>query len=808
MFKKLIYILIFLINWTTENSFAQGDAVISGRIFDKESGDPLPFVTVTLSENGDSLSLTGALSDKEGRFLISGVENGSFSLRFSFIGYQTITFSVIVGELNRNYDLGRVDMFTETKELSEVVIQAKQEIISAEPDKKTFSLKDNFALGSGSVLDALKGIPGVNVDQEGKVLLRGSDKVAILIDGKQSSLTGFGNQKGLGNIPVSNIESIEIINNPSAKYDASGMAGIINIQYKKEKESGMNGTAGFTFGLGQITKRKEDLPTELGSYSMNQKFIPSLNLNYRTPRMNAFLESEIFFRKHLPNNEFTTRYYDDGTITESQVPENRTQTQYILKGGVDWYLDTYNTLSFSAILDYEHHIDTAQVPYIYRNSMERYRFWSWYESEVTGFMNYRTDYKHAFEEPGHELNASVQYTRGWEDEAYYLNDSSIIRQSFDTTHIIATEHTIPVIIDYVKPLPSGRIESGIKLQFRWIPITYTIGQGDESVIYPGLGDWSKWGENIYNGYLNYVHEKKKYDIEAGVRVEYVNVYYNLDPDNIYYDQNDSYHYFRIYPNLRFTYKINDKNRVTAFYNRRVDRPGEAELRVFPKYDDPELLKVGNPYLRPQFSQTFELGYKNIWDSGSFLIAGFYRMIDDPFTRIYSIDSTNTTYNIINKIYQNVGSATNAGMELILTQNIGSFWRISSSFNWYRNKINAYHGILLFPYERPFSISATDDSTWDVKLTNLIEITPKTELQLTVIYYAPKNIPQGRQLSRSSVDLGFKRQLFEDKAELIFSFNDIFNRLGIRQQIRGDGFKAIYENYYETQTVSLGFRYKF
>ena len=808
MFKKLIYILIFLINWTTENSFAQGDAVISGRIFDKESGDPLPFVTVTLNENGDSLSLTGALSDKEGRFLISGVENGSFSLRFSFIGYQTITFSVIVGELNRNYDLGRVDMFTETKELSEVVIQAKQEIISAEPDKKTFSLKDNFALGSGSVLDALKGIPGVNVDQEGKVLLRGSDKVAILIDGKQSSLTGFGNQKGLGNIPVSNIESIEIINNPSAKYDASGMAGIINIQYKKEKESGMNGTAGFTFGLGQITKRKEDLPTELGSYSMNQKFIPSLNLNYRTPRMNAFLESEIFFRKHLPNNEFTTRYYDDGTITESQVPENRTQTQYILKGGVDWYLDTYNTLSFSAILDYEHHIDTAQVPYIYRNSMERYRFWSWSESEVTGFMNYRTDYKHAFEEPGHELNGSVQYTRGWEDEAYYLNDSSIIRQSFDTTHIIATEHTIPVIIDYVKPLPSGRIESGIKLQFRWIPITYTIGQGDESVIYPGLGDWSKWGENIYNGYLNYVHEKKKYDIEAGVRVEYVNVYYKLDPDNIYYDQNDSYEYFRIYPNLRFTYKINDKNRVTAFYNRRVDRPGEAELRVFPKYDDPELLKVGNPYLRPQFSQTFELGYKNIWDSGSFLIAGFYRMIDDPFTRIYSIDSTNTTYNIINKIYQNVGSATNAGMELILTQNIGSFWRISSSFNWYRNKINAYHGILLFPYERPFSISATDDSTWDVKLTNLIEITPKTELQLTVIYYAPKNIPQGRQLSRSSVDLGFKRQLFEDKAELIFSFNDIFNRLGIRQQIRGDGFKAIYENYYETQTVSLGFRYKF
>lgn len=805
---RLLLLTIFITTWFPQECYSQEDAVISGKITDPETGEPLPFVTVTLTVNSDSIALTGALSDKEGRFLISGVGNGSYLLHFSFLGYQNLTIPVIVGELNKIYDLGRVEMITDIKELNEVIIQAKNEIISADPDQKTFNLKDYFTLGGGSVLDALKGMPGVTIDQDGKVLLRGSDKVAILIDGKQSSLTGFGNQKGLGNIPVSNIESIEIINNPSAKYDASGMAGIINIQYKKEKESGINGNAGITYGLGQISKRKADLPTELGSYSMNHKFIPSLNLNYRTPNLNAFLESEIYFRKHLPNNEFTTRYYDNGDITISQVPENRKQTQYIIKGGIDWYLDTHNTFTFSAILDYEHHIDTAQVPFINENSMTRYRFWAWSESEVTGFMNYRIDFKHAFDEPGHELNGSFQYTRGWEDEAYYLKDSSSIRQSFDTTHIIATEHTIPILIDYVKPLRSGRIEAGIKLQFRWIPITYTIGQGDQSVIYPGLGDWSEWGENIYNGYLNYVHEKKKFDLEAGVRVEYVNVYYNLDPDNIYYDQNDSYDYFRVYPNLRFTYKINEINRLSAFYNRRVDRPGEPELRVFPKYDDPELLKVGNPYLRPQFSQIFELGYKNIWNSGSLMVAGYYRLIDDPFIRIYSIDSTSLNYDIINKIYQNVGSATNAGVELILTQNIGNYWRISSSFNWYRNTIHDHKGILLFPYERPFTISRTEDTTWDIKITNLIDLTPKTEFQLTFIYYAPKNIPQGRELSRSSLDMGFKQLLFNDRAELIVSLNDILNRFGIRQNIQGDGFKANYQNFYETQIFSAGFRYKF
>ena len=172
-------------------------------------------------------------------------------------------------------------------------------------------------------------------------------------------------------------ESIEIINNPSAKYDAAGMAGIINIVYKKERISGFNGDVGLTLGLGQLTKRKEDLPTSLGSYSLNPKIIPSLNFNYKTPKINAFLQSEVLIQKKLPNNEFTTRHYDDGTTIYSQIPENRKQIQYIVKAGLDWNVDEQNIFTFSSILDYEHHIDTAQIPFINATDMERYRFWAW-----------------------------------------------------------------------------------------------------------------------------------------------------------------------------------------------------------------------------------------------------------------------------------------------------------------------------------------------------------------------------------------------------------------------------------------------
>ena len=510
----------------------------------------------------------------------------------------------------------------------------------------------------------------------------------------------------------------------------------------------------------------------------------------------------------MPNNEFTTRTYEDGARTASQVPENRKQTQYILNGGIDWQIDPNNLLTLSSVYDYESHVDTAQVPYIDLNTRERYRYWHWREAEVTGYLNYNLNYEHKFKETGHKLNTSLQYTRGWEDEEYFLSDSSSIRQNFDTTHLDAREYTTLFMTDYVKPLRSGRLEAGAKLQFRRIPVVYIIGQGAQSIIYPGLGDESEWGENIYAGYLNYVLEKPNYDIEAGLRLEQTDVFYDLAPENIYYQQNDAYDYFKLYPNVRFTYKINDRNNLSAFYNRRVDRPGEPELRVFPKYDDPELLKVGNPYLRPQFTQTFELAYRHIWQTGSAFFSVYHRLIDDPFQRIYNIDNTNPDYSIINKIYQNVGSATNTGLEFLFSQNIRNFWELNGSFNWYENVVEAFTGNMRFPFERPFTIDQTEENTWSFKLNNQLKLPGQVQIQLTGVYYAPRNIPQGRQLSRHSVDLGIKKEILEQKGEIVFSFTDIFNGFGIRQELQGDGFTVLYENYYETQIARLGFKYKF
>ena len=362
-------------------------------------------------------------------------------------------------------------------------------------------------------------------------------------------------------------------------------------------------------------------------------------------------------------------------------------------------------------------------------------------------------------------------------------------------------------IDYVKPLRSGRVELGSKVQLRKIPISYKINPGANSILDTKLGEWSEYNEDVYAVYANLVHEGKVIDIEGGLRLEHTTVSYDIDPANIYYTKNDAYNYLELFPNIRFTFKLNEKNRISAFYNRRIDRPGEFELRPFPKYDDPEILKTGNPYLRPQFTQTLDIAYKIRWEVGSMYFSGFYRLIDDIFERVYTNDNTATT-TIINTIPQNLGKGTNLGFELALEQNITDKWDINGSFNWYANTINAFSGTSIYPYPQPFSFDESKSNTWSCKLNSNLKLPYQTDFQLSAVYYAPNIIPQGKIKERYSVDFGLKKQALKGKAEISLSATDLLNTFAVRKSIIGDGFNLTASNYYETQVVTLGMKYKF
>lgn len=793
---------------------AQAQTVVSGQTVDADTRSALSASSVLVLDATGETTVAAATSSADGTIIVSGLSPATYTFVFSAAGYDPVERRVIVSEINNVYNLGQISLAAvdDAARLNTVtVVGQANRAVSIQPGVNSYSIDNNALAQSGSTLDAMKSLPGVTLDQEGRVLLRGSDRVIILVGGKQSGLTGIGDQSGLESIPAANIARIEIINNPSAKYGAAGGAGVINLIMKDGAQDGWTGDIGLKLGIGALQKARDDLPTDLGSYSNTPKLLPSFSLSHGGEKTDVLLQGEVLFQEKLPNNEFTTRFYDDGRVIVSQVPENREQTHMIFKAGLDHRFSDADTLSLSGVFDFETHKDKAEVPFIDQATGLRNRFWYWIEHEDTGHASISADYTHAFDQAGHEISARIEYIRGWEDEEYFLNEESAVRPGgfgTDSFHLVAEENTVPVSVDYVRPLSNGRVELGSKVQFRWIPITYDTVPGAGSIIYPGLGDESEWRENIYSAYGTLVRETASTVIEAGLRAEQTDVEYNIDPVNIYYPSSDAYDYFELFPNVRLTWKLGESTDISAFFNRRVDRPGEPELRLFPKYDDPELLKVGNPYLRPQFTDAYEVSVKHAWADTTVSGALYYREIEDAFQRIYAIDPTNTVYDIVNKIYQNTGNATNTGIELIATHKQSDWMTLNGSLNIYEIDQDAATVSLLFPVPRQFQLPASSDTTWDAKLTGEFYLPADVKFQLTGVYYAERAIPQGTELARSSVDFGLTKSLRDDTIELSLTGTDIFNEFGLEQELVGAGFAALYQNYYETQVFTAGVKYKF
>ncbi|MDP4814690.1 MAG: TonB-dependent receptor, partial [Saprospiraceae bacterium] len=282
--------IVFFISFSTYHSFGQNKGItLSGLIKDQADLSVLSYVNIVLKTEKDSAFVTGTVSNEEGRFTLSNIKPSNYFLEISYIGYVTKKQSIYVGSLSEFLDVATIELNEDIKTLDEVVISAKQDEVGSKMDKKTFKVEDNISQSGGSVLQTMQNLPGVTV-QDGKVQLRGNDKVTVLIDGKQTALTGFGSQSGLDNLPASGIEQIEIINNPSSKYDANGNAGIINIIMKENKQEGFNGKVGFTTGLGSLWVRQENLPTIRPQYQFTPKINPSLALNYRKKKINAFFQ--------------------------------------------------------------------------------------------------------------------------------------------------------------------------------------------------------------------------------------------------------------------------------------------------------------------------------------------------------------------------------------------------------------------------------------------------------------------------------------------------------------------------------------
>ena len=785
-------------------AFAQESTVtISGTVKSKKNRITMPYVNVVVKNLKDTTFVAGTVTADDGSFSITNIKPGSYLLESTFIGYKTKQQSLFIGILSKFLDIPVIELEEDALLLSSITITGKGSGISNALDKKTYSLADNVNQAGGSVLQSIQNLPGVTV-QEGKVQLRGSDKITVLIDGKQTALTGFGSQTGLDNIPASAIDKIEIINNPSSKYDANGNAGIINIIMKKNKLEGFNGKIGLTSGLGSLWERKKNLPTIRPQYTSTPKINPSVSVNYRKEKVNIFLQADNLYTQTLNKNEYVTRTYNDGTIIKSQLKRNRNTNFLTTKAGVDWSIDEQNTLTLSGLYGNEKIIDRGDQPFFNSSITNRLRLWQFLEDEFKTTAMATAVYQHKFKDAGHLINIGFNYTFHREDEKYFYDNFLPSSTGTDAFKLLSDEQVYDFNIDYVKPLKYGRVETGFKLRNRIIPTNMDFIPGANSVLDIDAGGKATYKELIPAVYGAYVYETEHWEAELGLRVEYVKIQYDVNPDHNTY-KSDAYNYTQPFPSLRVAYKLNDNNKLSLFYNRRVDRPNEVDIRIFPKYDDAEIIKVGNPGLRPQFTNSLELGFKNNWSTGYFYSALYHRFSKGTITRISSIVPGNT---LIYAVFQNAGKSYNSGLEAILNQKISNAYSFNLNGNIYNNQINAFSVENLYPQPNIFFAKKKNIVSGNLKLNNVLRFLNTWDAQLTAVYLAPDIIPQGKISSRYSIDLGLKKSVQEGKGEICLNATDLLNTMTTKKQIEGVGFTYTSDDYYETQVIRLGYSYKF
>jgi outer membrane receptor protein involved in Fe transport len=802
MLKKILLFAVVILFSTA--AFAQNNITISGTVKEKNSQNTIAYASVVLKSKRDNTFVIGTATNEEGLFTIGALKSGNYFLEISTIGYITYKEPIYIGTLSKFIDLKTIALIEDIASLKEIIIDTKKDEISAKMDKKTYSLKDNISQSGGSVLQAMQNLPSVSV-LDGKVKLRGNDKVIVLIDGKQTALTGFGNQAGLDNIPSSAIDRIEVINNPSSKYDANGNGGIINIIYKKNKTEGFNGKVGFTGGLGALWIREENLPTIRPQYTTTPKINPSISLNYRKDNVNIFFQGDYLYTETLNKNEFVTRTYDDGTIINQQSKRNRDTHFSTFKSGVDWNLDDKNTFTFSGLYGTEVIIDNGDQPFFNEDLNNRLRLWQFLEDEVKITAMATASYLHKFKEAGHNLALGFNYTFHREDEKYFfdniLPNEPISKNSFK---LLSDEQVYDFNIDYVKPLKFGKMETGIKVRQRNIPINMQFFPGTNTPLDIEAGGEAEYKEFIPAVYGNYIYENEKYEAEIGLRVEYVDLNYFVNPNHNTY-KTGGYTYFEPFANLRFAKKIDENNKISLFYNRRVDRPNEVDIRIFPKYDDAEIIKVGNPNLRPQFTNLLELGYKTSWKSGSLYSALYHRFADGTITRISSTIGNDP---LIYAVFQNAGKSFNSGLEIIYEEEVSDSYSFNLNGNVYQNQIDAFSVVNLYPTENVFSADQQKTTSGILKLNNSFHFSKTVDAQLTANYLAADIIPQGKRASMFSLDLGVKKSIQKGKGELFLNATDLLNTMVIKQTIKGKTFSYTSNNYNETQIIRLGYTYKF
>lgn len=801
IFGRLTILLALFGLFTDSVAAQQGDRPagplptrISGEVVDAESDEPIETASIAVWSAGDSSLVTGAITDADGSFSIEGIRPGAYYVKISFVGFVTQTIADV--ELRPgawSADLGTIALRPDTQQLDEVVVEEERDFVQIGIDKTVYNTKDQLVTAGGNASDVLQEIPSVEVDIDGNISLRGNQNVAVLINGRPTAMTGQALVTFLQGLPAHSVERVEVIPNPSAKYEPDGMSGILNIVLSKDQDRGLGGS--LTAGVGTQ-----------GSYNA------SGSMNYQKGKYATFANygfrhsSRDFEGDRLREN----RVADPLTILTQDDVADRGGFSHNINGSVDYSIAEKSTLSLSTVFSYRTGESTGLNMYRLLDA-DRDLTGRYSRSRDGSRQDFNQDYRLTFSriiDPGtNELTAEVRYEHEDEnDESLYIQqdlamggdpaDETPMRQTSEQTELT---DELSGQVDYVRPLLKGKMEAGYKgsledLNSELYAETFDYEQ-DRFLPETGRNNQFDYREQIHAGYGIVSQELGRFNVQVGVRLEQAITQFDL----LTTDETFKNDYFSIFPSAFATYSLQEsqagRKQLKVSYSKRVNRPNTWQLNPFDDLDDPEFRREGNPYLDPEYTHSMEASYIQFTGPTSLTVTPYYRKTVNQI-RWYEF-MNDEGVSIVT--FRNFDSSDSWGAEAIGTLRLSQWLNAHASFNAFRMRTDGSN------VETDLS---NDAWGWSARGNATINVQEDLAVQLSYFYRAPMDIENGRIGSFSMANLGVRQQLWGRKASLSLQVRDPFATMGFNVMREDERFYQESFRSFNSREVNLTFTYNF
>jgi len=774
----------------------QPSGAVNGTVIDEATKEAIPSATVALWSSRDSSLVTGTITQPDGTFMLSNVRPGKYYVQLSFVGYVTETIADIeLGRESMKRDLGRVALKADTQMMDEVEVAAEREFIEVGIDRTVYNTKDQMVTAGGSASDVLENIPSVEVDIDGNISLRGSQNVAILINGRPSPMTGEALIAYLQGLPSEVLERVEVIPNPSAKYEPDGMAGILNLELKKNKDLGLSGSLTSSVSA----------PTSVST---------SGNVSFQKGKVGIF--AGYGFRYGQRDSEgwrySENRISNPFSLLDQIDDDQREGLSHNVNTSFDYQVGDKSSLTLSSRLSVRGSDDRSLAQYTFRdldiltdrfdrNSLEE-------DSDIS--TEYRLAYRRIVDPGKHELSIEAEYEREWEEESsthnQFLYDVSnmaittLDEQQFDVQDQNNQEASFQ--LDYTRPMAmgdDGKIELGLKSDIERLNSGYYLEDLDLATG-SFIPDLNRNNTFIYDMHIHAAYgivgtKIGKVGLQVGVRLEQALTNFDLETTNESFENN----YFSAFPSAYAVYEFTKENTLKLSYSKRINRPRTGgrfnQLNPFDSNEDPLFRRVGNPYLKPEYVHAFELSYTRFSEATSLTLTPYYRYTVDEIRFFQTLQDDGITL----LTFENFDSSNSWGMEMIGTVKQGR------RFNAYLS-MNAYRVV-------------TDGSSVDTNLSNkaigfssranaTYNVSPTMDVQFSYYYRAPMNIENGRMSERQSADLAVRQKLLNDRANLSIRVRDVFNTMGFHVLREDARFLQEIDRTFQSQSIGVSFTYNF